>query len=139
MAVTDADFAALVGRVQRLETGVTTLQTSFTQAVQRLTGVEQLATTGGSRLAALEAAAQGFATRVDAVEAALRAGQENIQGVRQRLTELETLVAQLQTTVGTLGVVARPGRTVMRQRVDDIQATLVTILERLPPTGGTTP
>lgn len=130
---------ALEAAVTQLRTAVGTLQTSFSTAVQRLTGVEELATAGGARLAALEAAARGFASRIDAVEAGLRDGQGVLTEMAARLTALEELVGQLQTTVGTLGQVARPGRTVMRQRLEDLQGTVNTILERLPPppTGGT--
>lgn len=126
--------AAIVAQLQ-------TLQKAFTDTVPRLTGVEQTLGAAAPRLAALEEAAQGFDSRVNAVEGGLAGGGQALEAHAGRLDALEAAVVEIRATLATLGQVARPGRTVMRKRVDEIQETLEEILTRLPettpPNGGT--
>jgi chromosome segregation ATPase len=118
---------------------IAALQAAFSQAVERLTAVEQALEAARPRLTALEERAVGFDTRMRDMEGDLRELKEAAPGIVERQGQMAGELAQFQEAITRLGQVARPGRTVMRQKVDDLQATLAEILKRLPetPEGGT--
>lgn len=124
------------------------------RAVQDLQGFRQAATTkvteldaalkqGGQRIGNLEAAVQPFADRLTALETAARTIGEEQARINGRLDILDRAAADIRASLDSLRQVARPGRTVIRNEVNQIQAQLQEILDRLPPveeapTGGTT-
>ena len=100
-------------------------------AVQRVTATEQALEAGSARLAALEAAAKSFEGRVHAVEQASQG--EDLAVVLERLASLEGRIGDLDQRLTAMGQVARPGRTVLRQQLDQVKADLAEVLKRLPP------
>jgi ABC-type transporter Mla subunit MlaD len=114
------------------------------RAVQDLIGWRATATTtvgqiqsglanGGQRIGALEAAVQPFAERLTQLETAARNIAEAQATIQERQTVFERAAADISVRLDTLGRVARPGRSVIRQDVNSIQAQLQEILDRLPP------
>lgn len=132
-----ARISALEEAVTQMRTGMAAQTDAFTQAITRLTAVEQSLAAARPRLTFLEEAATGFTTRVGELEAVSHA-PSNADAAR--VEALEVIVAELQAAVSRLGQAVRPGRTVMRERMDDLQASVAEILTRLPPApsnGGT--
>lgn len=119
-------------QIAELAAAVAALQSAFGQAVPRLTAVEEKLATAEPRFARLESAAQGFDSRVGTLETALAQLQAAATAIGQRMTELEAAAQAISGRLDTMGQVVRPGRTVMRQKVDDLQAMVAEILTRLP-------
>jgi len=115
------------------------------RAVQDLIGWRSAATTtvgqiqtglaaGGQRIGTLEAAVQPFSTRLSALEAAAQAIGQTQATIQERMTVLERAAADISERLDSLRAVARPGRTVIREQLDQLQAQLQEVLERLPET-----
>jgi hypothetical protein len=119
----------LQARVDALDGKVSALQAAFTQAITRLTAVEELLAAGQPRLTFLEEAAKGFTTRVSALEEVSHA-PSNADAAR--IEALETTVAGLADAVNRMGQVVRPGRSVVREQLTDLQVQMAEILKRLP-------
>ena len=122
-----------------VEQRMTNLEQAWSAAIPRLTGVEQGLAAGGTRLVALEQAAQSFASRVTAVEQGLAAGGQAIAEMRQTQEALAARMTAIEASMNALGQVARPGRTVIRTQLSDLQAQLAEVLSRLPDTTPTDP
>lgn len=124
--------AALEQAVSQMRASQESMAGAFGQAVGRLTRAEEALANARPRLEGLEAAAQGFDSRVAELEAGLTGTDGAVNHHQERLAALEGAVAALTDTVSRLGQVARPGRTVIRERLDDLQTTVQEILDRLP-------
>lgn len=127
-------------RLAALEAGLAALQAALASwepwranATARFTALETTVTDGANRLAFLEGAAQGFATRVAAVEGKLATLTATASNVATRLAGLEGTVVDLQDAVSRVGQVARPGRTVIRERLDQLQDQVAEILKVVTP------
>lgn len=116
-------------RVVALEAKMAALQSAFTQAVSRLTAVEELLAGGQPRLTYLEEAARGFTSRVGELE---KVAHEPSNADAARLAELERTVGTLAEAVSRMGQVVRPGRSVVREQLADLQGQVAQILARLP-------
>lgn len=131
-----ARLDALEAAVAQLKTAQETTRSQFAQAVVRLTAVEEKLAAGEPRLAYLEEAAQGFTTRVGELE---KLAHEPSNADAARLAALEATVTTMAADVARLGQVSRPGRTVVRERLDTLQAAVEEILTRLPEATPPTP
>lgn len=116
-------------RVIALEAKVDALQGAFTRAVGRLTAVEELLTAGQPRLTFLEEAARGFTSRVGELEKLAHA-PSNADAAR--LATLEGTVNALAESVSRMGQVIRPGRSVVREQLTELQGQMAQVLARLP-------
>lgn len=122
-----------VVRLAALERAVQDLQGFRSAATTTVGQLQTGLTNGGQRIGALEAAVKPFADRLTELETAARnIGQAQVE-IRERLTLLDRAAADISTRLDTLGRIARPGRSVIRENVDSIQAQLQEILDRLPP------
>lgn len=129
----DARVTDLEARVAANSAALGSLQSSLAGFTARFTALEQQLGAGEPRLLALEAAARGFETRVQTLEAVSHSPSNADQA---RLDALEVLVNSLQNEVTRLSTAVRPGRTVLRERVEAMNATMQEILNRLPPAAG---
>lgn len=116
-------------RLAAVESAVTALNSAFTQAINRLTAVEEQLAAGQPRLAFLEDAARGFTSRVGELEKLAHA-PSNADAAR--LAAVEETVRTLSETLSRMGQVVRPGRSVVREQLTDLQAQVAQILARLP-------
>lgn len=125
----DARVTALETKVTALQGAVTSLQGALSTFTTRFTAMEQTLGTAQPRLLTLEEAARGFETRVQALE---RIAHEPSNADAARLSAVEVALGTLTETVSRLSQVSRPGRSLMREQLTDLQAQMAKILERLP-------
>lgn len=124
---------ALEAALARILTTQETMGGAFGQAVGRLTRAEEALAAARPRLEGLEDAARGFDTRVGQVETEQRGTDGALTHLESRLAAVEQATAEVKEALSRLGQVSRPGRTVIREQLEDLQTTVQEILNRLPP------
>lgn len=122
-----------LARLAAAERAIQDLQGFRTAATTKVTEIDQALGAGGQRIGNLEAAVQPFAARLTALETAARNIRETQTTIQERMTVLDRAAADIRTELDALRQVARPARSVIRQDVSNIQATLQEILDRLQP------
>lgn len=126
----DARVTALETRVTQMQTALSSIQAAQPGVTARITGMEQVLAAAEPRLLFLEEAARGFETRVKALEAVSHSPSN---ADASRLAAVEASLLAMQQEVARLGQVARPGRTVLRDKLSALESNVAEILSRLPP------
>lgn len=121
-------------RVAAMEANLAGWEEWRAEAVRRFTAVEELVSTGATRLAQIEANVSPVLTRLSVVEIAGGQLQGQVVSLAAAATALQAALLDLDTRFQALGRVARPGRTVIRGQVEQLLADVAALQAQTPPT-----